>query len=174
MRCPKCGSNNESNELFCKKCGSELKTVRSTDSKVFNCPYCDAENPQGDTECHSCHKPIRSPFVYCEACGRKNLSSDRLCRECDAPLPVKGASEPQPVVSVALETLHCPACGKPMARGFLVFPNEGYFRGLRWSDSEAYFWPYAGEPLQRGSLFVSNTNTNAFRCVSCRIVVMSY
>ena len=61
-----------------------------------------------------------------------------------------------------------------MERGFLIVPNEGYFHGIRWSDTEALFWPYAGEPLQRGSLFTGNTNSPAFRCTNCQIVVMRY
>jgi ribosomal protein L40E len=174
MKCQKCGSKNRDDDLYCVQCGAELKVIGKDDSVVFACPYCDAENPEAATECQSCHRPVNSPFVYCSACGRRNLASDRFCRECDTPLPVKEVPAPQPETPAVRESILCPSCSRPMEAGFLIAPNEGYFRGIRWSTSEALFWPYAGEPLQRGNLFVSNLNMPALRCESCRIVVLSY
>ena len=172
MKCPKCGAKNRRDELYCVSCRADLKAARKDESVVFTCPFCDTENPETATECQSCHKPIQSPFVYCTQCGRRNLASDRFCRDCDTPLPAKkGSQEAAPPMP---ESAPCPSCGKPMERGFLIAPNEGYFRGIRWSDTEALFWPYPGEPLQRGSLFVGNTNIPAFRCTACRTVVLRY
>ncbi|HEY0073600.1 MAG TPA: zinc ribbon domain-containing protein [Abditibacteriaceae bacterium] len=47
MRCPKCGTNNPPEEqlTYCKKCGTELRTV---------CPRCSADNPGNAEHCSDC------------------------------------------------------------------------------------------------------------------------
>ena len=174
MKCPKCGSNNRDEELYCGKCGAELKPKGKDDSIVFPCPYCGTENYDTATECKSCHREIKSPFVYCTKCGTRNLTSDRLCRECESPLPV-GLKQEKPAGAPPLpESLSCPSCGRQMDKGFVIAPNNESFRRVRWSGYESPLWLYPGEPVKLGDLVVSNMNIPAFRCPACKLVVMGY
>jgi predicted RNA-binding Zn-ribbon protein involved in translation (DUF1610 family) len=177
MKCPKCGSNNREDDLYCAKCGTELKArkdLATDDRTVFPCPYCGTENYDTATECKSCHREIHSPFVYCPVCGTRNLASDRVCRNCEFPLPVRIKPEsPQGTLPLP-DSLSCPSCGNQMEKGFVIGPNDDSFRRVRWSTYESPLWLYPGEPVRLGDLVVSNLNIPAFRCPACKLVVMRY
>jgi len=174
MNCPKCGSENLEGEVYCLKCDSELKELGKDASSVFACPYCGTENYDTATECKSCHKEIQSPFVYCTRCGRRNLASDGVCRECESPLPDRLELETPPRAPPLPGSLSCPSCGRQMDKGFIIAPDKGSFHGVRWSESKDILWPYVGEPVALGNQIPANMNVPAFRCPACKLVLMKY
>jgi len=81
--CPKCGAENESQNLFCYKCGTRLRRLTPGEketgrislkidpgaitvvddhrvAKVVICPKCNAANKVGDKFCWNCGKKLRS------------------------------------------------------------------------------------------------------------------
>lgn len=177
MRCMKCGASNRDDDVYCGKCGAELrirKSLSADDRIVFPCPYCGTENYDTATECKSCHKEILSPYVYCTVCGTRNLSADRNCRSCKFPLPVRVQPEAQQGAAPLPESLPCPSCGNRMEKGFVVAPNDDSFKKIRWAHHETPLWHFGGEPVKMGDLAVTNLNVPAFRCPACKLVVMRY
>ncbi len=175
MKCPECGSDNLDDQLNCMNCGANMKTPLNNDNRIdFPCPFCGTMNYDTATECKSCHNEIRSPYVYCPACGTRNLAaSDRVCRNCEFPLPVR--VEPSKSQMTPLpESLSCPNCGRPMDKGFVIAPDKGSFHGVRWSEAKDPLWPYAGVPIALGDQVLPNINIPAFRCPSCKLVLLKY
>ncbi len=174
VRCPKCGSDNLDEEIYCLRCGEELKPMGKDASNTFPCPYCGTENYDTVTECKSCHNQIQSPYVYCANCGRRNLASDRTCRECESPLPDRLEAKAPGEGPVLAESLKCPNCGRTMDKGFVVAPDKNSLHGVRWSENQDILWPYVGAPIKLGDQVAANMNVPAFRCPACKLVVMKY
>ena len=177
MKCPKCGADNRDDDVYCGKCGAELRVGRSLSADeriVFPCPYCGTENYDTATECKSCHREIQSPYMYCPVCGTRNLATDSKCKNCSFPLPIRIEPKEKPGTPPLPESLSCPNCGNQMEKGLVVAPNDEAFRRVRWSTYDAPLWLYPGEPVKLGDLVVSNLNIPAFRCPTCKLVVMKY
>lgn len=67
--------------------------------------------------------------------------------------------------------MECPECGTPMAEGFLGYP--AYFGGrARWYRRKTR-QGFGGESLGAPNLW-QVSYLDAFRCASCRLVVMRY
>ena len=174
LKCPECGSDNLDDQISCLNCGADMKPLTNDDRIDFPCPFCGTMNYDTATECKSCHNEIRTPYRYCPACGTRNLTSDRVCRNCEFPLPVRMEPQAPPGAPPLPDSLSCPNCGKPMDKGFVIAPDKGSFHGVRWSGSEDALWPYAGVSVKLGDKVPANMNVPAFRCPTCKLVVMKY
>ncbi len=90
ITCKFCGAQNNSNALFCKKCGQ--KTVEEKENITgFFCRYCGAKNENDAAFCESCGKKIGSEAtvdkpvmaeVICQACKTQNKYTAFYCKKC--------------------------------------------------------------------------------------------
>ena len=100
IKCPHCGTINDSEAAFCASCGNPIgKTA---------CPNCGAELDAGSDFCESCRRYIKHDV--CSFCGARLSSSDAFCPECGSP---RGG-----IVCPVCHTLNdfsfCKQCGTPL------------------------------------------------------------
>lgn len=84
--CKICGSEVESGQAFCRKCGADVVENYET-----VCPTCGSKNGAGSRYCAKCGgilQIIRKPV--CAVCGAKNLPGARFCVSCGAPVILDG------------------------------------------------------------------------------------
>lgn len=98
--CPKCGTPNSADAMFCSSCGAQLQ--------VGQCPFCGSPiDPDADF-CEVCHKYVREEI--CSFCGADFPASESFCPQCGAP---KGG-----IVCPKCHTLNdfafCKQCGEPL------------------------------------------------------------
>ncbi len=75
QRCPKCGTNNDPQAMFCEQCGQPLKDIV--------CPHCGSHVPAGIDYCEVCHNYIGTD--RCSFCYAPMSATDEYCQECGSP-----------------------------------------------------------------------------------------
>lgn len=75
IKCPKCGTVNDSDALFCASCGAPLGVV--------SCPNCGADLDPNADFCETCHHYIRTDI--CSFCGAHLSGQEAFCPECGSP-----------------------------------------------------------------------------------------
>ena len=100
VKCPYCGTINDTEALFCASCGRALKTV--------NCPNCGSPVDADADFCESCHRYIKDDV--CSFCGAYFHPSDAFCPNCGNP---RGG-----IVCPTCKTMNtfsfCKQCGTPL------------------------------------------------------------
>ncbi len=100
VACPKCGTVNEPEAMFCASCGTPLRKG--------SCPNCGSEIDMDADFCETCHHYIRRDV--CSFCGASISESDTFCPECGSP---RGG-----IVCPTCHTLNdfsfCKQCGTPL------------------------------------------------------------
>ena len=98
--CPKCGTMNDSDAVYCASCGSFLH--------MGTCPHCGCEIEPDVDFCEACHHYIRPDI--CSFCGFSFSEVDAYCPSCGMP---RGG-----VVCPTCHTLNdfsfCKQCGQPL------------------------------------------------------------
>ncbi len=71
MKCPRCGEQNEIQNIKCLKCELSLKVI---------CPRCKTLNPLGESKCLNCKLTL---VHFCPKCKSANKPSAQSCRKCN-------------------------------------------------------------------------------------------
>lgn len=98
--CPKCGTRNDSDALFCSNCGGKIR------ENV--CPYCNNPIEPGTDFCEVCHRYVCED--HCSFCSSPLSQSDSVCPECGAP---RSGIE-CPVCRTISNFAFCPSCGNAL------------------------------------------------------------
>jgi ribosomal protein L32 len=123
MKCPRCGTENRSDLIFCEECGFRLAEV-VLDRQRNACPSCGFANEPHMRFCLECgaslgapplgapplgasHPSLPSSFSEgaaqgtppasvwtCATCGHSNRTEHRFCGECGQPRPVPAPTPP--------------------------------------------------------------------------------
>lgn len=131
--CPFCGTRNPGTEEKCTTCQApqpadvefeqaaqdvlitdEDKIARAKAGPDIICPFCNARNPAGSTECSECladltgaekreagavigaHRDKAAPDVACPSCGTMNPASAMRCESCGVSLADTRQPDPKP------------------------------------------------------------------------------
>lgn len=78
--CPSCGEHNRPTSLECRKCETDLTSVRVIDSET---EQRELEKSITDVKSSPAMGEVKSPLVrICEECGAENAPQARKCKEC--------------------------------------------------------------------------------------------
>ena len=131
--CPFCGTRNPGTAEKCTNCQSpqpadvefeqaaqdvlitdEDKVASAKAGPDVHCPFCNARNPAGATQCSECladltdaekretgktvgaHRDKAAPDIACPSCGQMNAASAMTCESCGASLAETRQPEPKP------------------------------------------------------------------------------
>ena len=80
MKCAACGTLNDADALYCKRCGVKLGGAN-------HCPGCDAEVDADALFCSKCGTEIASSKTdkgkTCQSCGFINPPGTSYCKRCN-------------------------------------------------------------------------------------------
>lgn len=122
QRCPKCGTSNDPQAVFCEQCGHPLKDIV--------CPHCGAHITAGIDYCEECHNYIG--IDRCSFCYAPMSVTDDYCQECGSPR--KG--------------IVCPTCHSVGKFGFCEHCGTPLTDRARLAQERAWDVPFAQEVRQ--------------------------
>ncbi|MBO4906123.1 MAG: zinc ribbon domain-containing protein [Bacteroidaceae bacterium] len=122
QRCPKCGTVNDPQAMFCENCGQVLRDIV--------CPHCGSHVPAGLDYCEVCHNYIGTD--RCSFCYAPMSVTDDYCQECGSPR--KG--------------IVCPTCHSVEHFSFCEHCGTPLTDRARMAQEQAWNVPYAQEIRQ--------------------------
>jgi len=87
--CPNCGSEMDTNQRYCSKCGQDTQAVQNEQTEVI-CSFCGTANSGKSKFCSECGKPL---FAECPKCGAKLPGNSKFCSACGAELKMQEGTQ---------------------------------------------------------------------------------
>ena len=109
-KCPQCGTENESGNNFCGKCGTKKPEVNFADTQL------------SAKKCAKCGAPLSDEALFCSNCGAKRKkccgefldAGFKFCPKCGKPVDAEGSHEDKEAKPVDAEEIRENKWAKPV------------------------------------------------------------
>lgn len=112
--CPNCGAVLEDDSLFCAECGTAIKSVSDSETKISGngqkmCPECSTMIDDDSNFCWNCGHVFETLLNRCTKCNAILPEDAEVCTMCGNPTgKVSSISEPSPTTILIPETMSIP------------------------------------------------------------------